>query len=155
MFTEFYRVSLSWPQFYWARRGIFILPGPNAINGRNDIEGVFKETLPGFFFIYYRVFPNWAATVSLAIHQVVLPRRYRIFSFFFLPDQLALFLVVQSERGPPWTRRTVTGSQPVFTGFYWLVLGFTGFYRVLPGFTGFYLVLLGFTGFYLVLLSFT
>jgi len=43
----------------------------------------------------------------------------------------------------------------IFSGLYWVLLGFTGFYWVLLSFTGFYWVLLGFTGFYWVLQGFT
>ena len=149
MFTEFYRVSLSWPQFYWARRGIcFFLPGPNAINGRNDIEGVFKETLPGFFLfitefslIGQQQFP-WPSTKLF----------YRVDTEFFL------FSFCQTNSHCFWSSKVngvlleLGGPWPVlnrflldFTGLYWVLPGFTGFYRVLPGFTGFYLVLLGFT----------
>ena len=42
----------------------------------------------------------------------------------------------------------IIGFCQVFTGFYWVLLGFTEFYRVLLGFTGFYWVSLGFSGFY-------
>ena len=40
-----------------------------------------------------------------------------------------------------------TGFQWVFTGFYWVSMGFTGFQWVLLGFTGFQWVSMGFTGF--------
>ena len=47
------------------------------------------------------------------------------------------------------------GSDWVFAGFYWVLLGFTGFYWVILGYTGLYWVLLGFTGLYWVLLGYT